>query len=50
MGRLGDTPLKRTIRRHQLREIVPLAIDTIASGGGGIHCATHDLPGEPDES
>lgn len=32
------------------REIVPLAIDTIASGGGGIHCATHDLPGEPDES
>ena len=32
------------------REIVPLDIDTIASGGGGIHCATHDLPGEPDES
>lgn len=32
------------------REIVPLSIDTIASGGGGIHCATHDLPGEPDES
>ncbi|WP_241002356.1 agmatine deiminase family protein [Streptomyces sp. CB01881] len=26
------------------REIVPLGIDTIASGGGGIHCATHDQP------
>ncbi|MFF2277528.1 agmatine deiminase family protein [Agromyces sp. NPDC058126] len=31
------------------RDIVPIAIDTIASGGGGIHCATHDLPGEPEE-
>ncbi len=26
------------------REIVPLQIDTIASGGGGIHCSTHDQP------
>ncbi|MFE6748699.1 agmatine deiminase family protein [Kitasatospora purpeofusca] len=26
------------------REIVPLQIDTIAGGGGGIHCATHDIP------
>ncbi|MFJ4192192.1 agmatine/peptidylarginine deiminase [Kitasatospora sp. NPDC089509] len=26
------------------REIVPLPIDTIASGGGGIHCSTHDQP------
>ncbi|MFG2917674.1 agmatine/peptidylarginine deiminase [Kitasatospora sp. NPDC048298] len=26
------------------REIVPLSIDTIAGGGGGIHCATHDQP------
>ncbi|PJN28153.1 agmatine/peptidylarginine deiminase [Kitasatospora sp. CB02891] len=26
------------------REIVPLRIDTLASGGGGIHCATHDQP------
>lgn len=25
-------------------EIVPMRIDTIASGGGGIHCATHDVP------
>ncbi|RZU65364.1 agmatine deiminase [Microterricola gilva] len=30
------------------REIVPLRIDTIASGGGGIHCATHDMPGVPE--
>ncbi|CRK56558.1 Agmatine deiminase [Alloactinosynnema sp. L-07] len=26
------------------REIVPVSIDAIASGGGGIHCATHDQP------
>lgn len=26
------------------RTVVPLNIDSIASGGGGIHCATHDLP------
>ncbi|MFE2655910.1 agmatine deiminase family protein [Brevibacterium sp. NPDC059310] len=26
------------------RDIVPLDIDVIASGGGGIHCATHDMP------
>jgi agmatine deiminase len=30
------------------REVVSVAIDVIASGGGGIHCATHDLPGNPD--
>ncbi|MFF2021600.1 agmatine/peptidylarginine deiminase [Streptomyces sp. NPDC058171] len=29
------------------RDVVPIGIDTIASGGGGIHCATHDQPGEP---
>ncbi|MFJ5834998.1 agmatine/peptidylarginine deiminase [Streptomyces sp. NPDC093089] len=29
------------------REIVQLSIDTIATGGGGIHCATHDEPGKP---
>ncbi|SBV04612.1 agmatine deiminase [Streptomyces sp. Ncost-T6T-1] len=29
------------------RDIVPVVIDTVASGGGGIHCATHDQPGEP---
>lgn len=26
------------------REVVALDIDVIASGGGGIHCATHDVP------
>ncbi|WP_017236504.1 agmatine deiminase family protein [Streptomyces sp. SS] len=31
------------------REIVQLNIDTIATGGGGIHCATHDEPGKPVE-
>lgn len=30
------------------REMVQLPIDEIAAGGGGIHCATHDLPGKPD--
>lgn len=29
------------------REIVQIPIDTIASGGGGIHCSTHDQPGKP---
>lgn len=29
------------------RDIVPVQIDYIASGGGGIHCATHDQPGPP---
>jgi len=29
MARLGETPIKRTIRRHQLRDIVPLAESTI---------------------
>lgn len=29
------------------REIVPVKIPAIASGGGGIHCATHDQPGQP---
>ncbi|MGW2743626.1 agmatine deiminase family protein [Streptomyces sp. NPDC001450] len=29
------------------RDIVQVNIDTIATGGGGIHCATHDQPGKP---
>ncbi|MFB7836343.1 agmatine/peptidylarginine deiminase [Streptomyces sp. NPDC056056] len=29
------------------RDVVQVQIDTIASGGGGIHCATHDQPGKP---
>ncbi|MFE0647095.1 agmatine/peptidylarginine deiminase [Streptomyces sp. NPDC059534] len=31
------------------RQIVQLSIDTLATGGGGIHCATHDQPGKPVE-
>ncbi|WP_194921219.1 agmatine deiminase family protein [Catenulispora rubra] len=27
------------------RKVVPVAIDAIAAGGGGIHCSTHDMPG-----
>ncbi|MFF3176719.1 agmatine/peptidylarginine deiminase [Streptomyces sp. NPDC057900] len=29
------------------RDIVQVKIDAIASGGGGIHCSTHDQPGKP---
>ncbi|GEP61364.1 helix-turn-helix transcriptional regulator [Reyranella soli] len=29
MGRVSETPIRRTIRRQQLREIVPLADSTI---------------------
>ncbi|MFI1200654.1 agmatine deiminase family protein [Streptomyces sp. NPDC020883] len=29
------------------RDVVQVKIDTIASGGGGIHCSTHDQPGKP---
>ncbi|MFJ6017558.1 agmatine/peptidylarginine deiminase [Streptomyces sp. NPDC092952] len=29
------------------RDVVQVGIDTIASGGGGIHCSTHDQPGKP---
>ncbi|MET9541555.1 agmatine deiminase family protein, partial [Streptomyces sp. NPDC006553] len=29
------------------RDIVMVPIDTIASGGGGIHCSTHDQPSKP---
>nr|WP_234334261.1 agmatine deiminase family protein [Streptomyces sp. NRRL B-1347] len=29
------------------RDVTPVRIDTIASGGGGIHCSPHDEPGKP---
>ncbi|MCM2422917.1 agmatine deiminase family protein [Streptomyces sp. RKAG293] len=52
MPRFGDAKADdraRGILREQFpkREVVPVAIDTIASGGGGIHCSTHDQPGKP---
>ncbi|MET8546777.1 agmatine deiminase family protein [Kitasatospora sp. NPDC004799] len=49
LPRFGDT--RADDRAQQVlkqyypgREIVPVRIDAIAAGGGGIHCATHDVP------
>ncbi|MEU8669842.1 agmatine deiminase family protein [Streptomyces anulatus] len=52
MPRFGDRKADdraRGILQEQFpdRDIVPIVIDTVASGGGGIHCATHDQPGKP---
>ncbi|MGC0421777.1 agmatine deiminase family protein [Embleya sp. AB8] len=44
----ADDGAQQILRDHfPGRKIVPVQIDTIASGGGGIHCATHDQPGKP---
>ncbi len=46
--RKADDRARGMLREHfPKRDIVPIKIDTIATGGGGIHCATHDQPGEP---
>ncbi|MEV0114981.1 agmatine deiminase family protein [Streptomyces sp. NPDC050844] len=46
--RKADKRAKSILQEHfPKRDIVQINIDTIASGGGGIHCATHDEPGEP---
>ncbi|MFD4375633.1 agmatine/peptidylarginine deiminase [Streptomyces sp. NPDC058486] len=46
--RKADATAKAILQEHfPDRDIVQLQIDTIASGGGGIHCATHDQPGKP---
>lgn len=52
MPRFGDADADD--RAHQIlrdqfpgRDVVQLKIDSIASGGGGIHCSTHDQPGTP---
>ncbi|MFH9070701.1 agmatine deiminase family protein [Streptomyces alboflavus] len=46
--RKADKRAKSILQEHfPKRDIVQVQIDTIASGGGGIHCATHDQPGEP---
>ncbi|MEV8319790.1 agmatine deiminase family protein [Streptomyces sp. NPDC059900] len=46
--RKADKRAKSILQEHfPKRDIVPVAIDTIASGGGGIHCSTHDQPGKP---
>ncbi|MFG2882744.1 agmatine/peptidylarginine deiminase [Streptomyces sp. NPDC048297] len=46
--RTADDRARGILREHfPDRDIVPVQIDTIASGGGGIHCSTHDQPGTP---
>ncbi|MEV0253647.1 agmatine deiminase family protein [Streptomyces sp. NPDC050732] len=46
--RRADSRARSILREHfPGRDVVPVRIDTIASGGGGIHCATHDQPGRP---
>ncbi|MFJ4774295.1 agmatine/peptidylarginine deiminase [Streptomyces uncialis] len=46
--RKADDRARGILQEHfPERDIVPVGIDTVASGGGGIHCATHDQPGKP---
>uniref|UniRef100_A0AAU2JLT6 Agmatine deiminase family protein n=1 Tax=Streptomyces sp. NBC_00049 TaxID=2903617 RepID=A0AAU2JLT6_9ACTN len=46
--RKADDRARGILQEHfPKRDVVPVAIDTIASGGGGIHCSTHDQPGKP---
>lgn len=46
--RKADNRARSILQEHfPKRDIVPVRIDTIASGGGGIHCSTHDEPGKP---
>ncbi|RSS57731.1 agmatine deiminase family protein [Streptomyces sp. WAC06614] len=46
--RQADDRARGILQEHfPERDIVPVQIDTIASGGGGIHCSTHDQPGRP---
>ncbi|MFE1414859.1 agmatine deiminase family protein [Streptomyces sp. NPDC085524] len=52
MPRFGDAKAddraRGILQEHfPKRDIVPVRIDTIASGGGGIHCSTHEQPGKP---
>ncbi|WP_069165459.1 agmatine deiminase family protein [Nocardia altamirensis] len=46
--RQADDRARGILRDHLPgRDIVPVPIDEIAAGGGGIHCSTHDQPGKP---
>ncbi|QES10063.1 agmatine deiminase family protein [Streptomyces venezuelae] len=46
--RKADDRARGILQEHfPKRDVVQVQIDTIASGGGGIHCATHDQPGKP---
>ncbi|MFG3281540.1 agmatine deiminase family protein [Streptomyces sp. NPDC048111] len=54
MPRFGDARAddraRGILREHfPQRDVVMVEIDAIASGGGGIHCATHEQPGSPAE-
>ncbi|MCE7004738.1 agmatine deiminase family protein [Kibdelosporangium philippinense] len=41
----ADDRAQQILRDHfPGRDVVPVKIPTIASGGGGIHCSTHDQP------
>lgn len=43
--RQADDRAQRILGEHfPGRTVVPVQIDAIAAGGGGIHCATHDMP------
>ncbi|MGW0516052.1 agmatine deiminase family protein [Crossiella sp. NPDC003009] len=43
--RQADDRAQQVLREHfPGREMVPVVINAIATGGGGIHCATHDQP------
>lgn len=49
MPRFGDRKADRNaaaVLREQYpgREIVPVPVDHIGEGGGGIHCSTQQLP------
>ncbi|MFH7599361.1 agmatine deiminase family protein [Streptomyces racemochromogenes] len=46
--RRADDRARGILQEHfPKRDVVQVQIDTIASGGGGIHCSTHDQPGKP---
>lgn len=46
--RKADKRARSILQEHfPKRDVVQVSIDTIASGGGGIHCSTHDEPGKP---
>ncbi|MFF8731548.1 agmatine deiminase family protein [Streptomyces sp. NPDC015171] len=46
--RKADARAKAILQEHfPNRDVVQVRIGTIASGGGGIHCSTHDQPGRP---
>ncbi|MGW8888530.1 agmatine deiminase family protein [Streptomyces sp. NPDC055749] len=46
--RKADSRARGILQEHfPKRDIVQVNVDTIATGGGGIHCATHEQPGKP---